>query len=380
MNMNEPKTIRADLRRSLEVMSHRNGRLVGYASREMIDFSSNDYLGLSQHPAMKEACLTSVMEWGTGAGASRLMSGNLAPYKELEEALASFKGTEAALVFGSGYLANLGVLTGLCRRGDRIFMDRLCHASLVDGAVLSRCRLRRFGHNDLDALERLLKEDRPPSGNKTVVVVESLYSMDGDPCPLVGLLELKSRYRFMLIVDEAHAIGLFGQGGVGLIPRSMAPLVDVHVGTFGKALGGYGAFAALGGDLRQLLVNRARSFIFSTALPPGVLASNLQGLRLCGAMGRERGRVLSRASWLRNRLREITAARCPGRSQIVPLVVGGNLEAVRIARGLARRGIFARAIRPPTVPEGTARLRFSITALHGREDLELLLEALGDLL
>jgi len=345
--------------------------------KTLVDFSSNDYLGLADHPALIEGAKKAMEKWGTGARASRLMSGDLEIHHRLESAIAALEGKEAGLLFGSGYLANTGIIPALCGRNDVIYSDRLNHASIVDGILLSRARFYRFRHNDLNYLEDLLKNHRSRY-RKALIVVESVYSMDGDQVPVSELLELRGRYGAMLMIDEAHAIGVFGTKGEGIISQTGADAVDVILGTFGKALGGYGAFVAVSNRMKQFLLNRARTFIFSTALPPAVIGANLAAVKLLEEEPERRSRVCELASELRQALKEDLGLNTPSESQIVPVMVGDSQSALSLAESLRDAGFFVKAIRPPTVPEGTARIRLSVTANHSSKDVRQLLEAMSN--
>jgi 8-amino-7-oxononanoate synthase len=304
------------------------------------------------------------------------MSGDLAIHHLLEQELCVLKGGEACLLFGSGYLANTGVIPALCTPGDVVFFDRLSHASMVDGVLLSGARFHRFRHNDLGHLEGLLKKHRGRY-RRALIAVESLYSMEGDMAPVAELMELKTRFSAMLMVDEAHATGVFGSAGEGLVSRSMTREVEVVSGTFGKALGGYGAFAVVSGEMKSFLLNRARTFIFSTALPPPVVGANRAAVRLLEEEPWRRCRVQQVASRLRTGLKERLGLETPSRSQIVPVILGDNSRALGLSDRLLRAGFFVRAIRPPTVPRGRARIRLSVTAEHTDEDVSRLLEAIS---
>jgi len=345
------------------------------AGRRLIDFSSNDYLGLSLDRRLIEAGITGLKTWGCGARASMLMSGCLRPICELEQAIAAFKGTEAALVFGSGYLANVSIISTLCRPGDAVFMDRLCHASIIDGVILSKARLFRFGHNDIGQLEILLSKNRHRF-RQTLIVIESLYSMDGDIAPIETFLELKDRFNAMLMVDEAHAVGVFGREGEGLADRGWQKKPDILIGTFGKALGGYGAFAAVSADMREYLVNRCRGIIFSTALPPSVVSANIEAVGIVKGLHDKRRAVLNISHELRTFIQNSLGIETTGQSQIVPLIVKDVDLSLRLEKFLSENGIFARSIRPPTVPEGTARIRFSMTACHTAGHIDRLKDVL----
>lgn len=369
------------LRSLRPVIRRGKGRLTlaGDDGRELIDFSSNDYLALAEHPALIAAAQQALGQFGTGSGASRLMSGDLAVHHELEETVARLKGKEAALTFGSGYMANTGIIPALVTRHDLIFSDRLNHASIHDGCRLSGARLVRFRHNDLNHLEDLLKEKR---GTGTpLIVVESIYSMDGDRCPLRELVELKERFGCLLMVDEAHATGVFGTNGGGVIEEDgVSGGVDLAMGTFGKALGSYGAYVAGNREMIEYLLNRARSFIFSTALPPSVAAASLAAVQLVRQEPNLRRELHGKIDYFKGLLRTGGYSADLGPSQIIPIQVGESRAALNKADLLRKQGVFAMAVRPPTVPDGTARLRFSITRHHSTADLAQAAKALLEIM
>lgn len=352
--------------RTLQPVARRGQGRVGLAAadgslRLLADFASNDYLAFSEHPEIIAAGRQCLERLGAGAGAARLMSGDLELHHQLEAAIARLKGKEAALLFGSGYLANVGIIPALVGRQDVIFSDRLNHASIYDGCRLSGARLVRFRHNDLNDLEERLKKERGRF-RRALLVVESIYSMDGDRCPLREMVALKKRFDCLLLVDEAHATGVFGPGGAGVIEEDgVTAEVDLSMGTLGKALGCYGAFVAASEEMVLYLINHARSFIFSTALPPGVVGAALKAIELVGQGPQLRLDVLSRAAHFRTLLQRGGVGQVLGCSQIIPLVVGSTEQAWQVAQALRDQGIFAPAVRPPTVPAGAARIRFSIT-------------------
>ena len=367
---------RRELLRRLSPSEGRSPAIAVRGGRSFVDFSSNDYLGLSSHPALVRAAKEALDRYGVGAGASRLMSGDLAIHHELEAEVAKFKGAEAALVFNSGYQANTGIVPALFGRHDAVFADQLCHASQLDGALLSRARLLRFRHNDPGHLSRLLSRHRGAFG-RALVMTESVFSMDGDRAPLADLLSASRRHRCLLMVDEAHATGVFGPQGRGCVEAErLSGQVDLVMGTFSKALGGFGAYLAASRTVVACLVNSARSFIYTTALPAAVIAADLAALRLCLA-GETRGvELLRRAAAFREALRA-RGWTVGGESQIVPVTVGESARAVALSKALVERGFLALPVRPPTVPEGKARLRFSLTAAHTDRHLSDVAEALG---
>jgi len=334
----------------------------------LLDFASNDYLNLSGDARLKAGALRAVEEYGCGATASRLMSGHLELHEHVERRLAQLVDRPAALVFGSGFLTNLGVLGALARRGDVVLQDRLNHASLIDGARLHGAVLQRYRHGDPEHLDALLR--RGDSSARRIVVTESVFSMDGDRAPLGELSAVARRHGCLFVVDEAHAIGVFGGG------LACGVDADVIVGTLGKALGGYGGFAAGSAEMTQLLVNRARSFIYSTALPPACLGSADAALDVLEESPKMGAELLRRAETLRELLAARGLTTGVSTTQIVPLIVGGNEAALALAESARAAGVLTIAVRPPTVPPGTARLRLSVTLAHTEADLARAAEAL----
>lgn len=331
------------------------GRIAG---REVVSFASNDYLGLSSHPFVLRAAGAALKRWGAGAGSARLISGTRPVHQQLEAALANWKRTEAALLFASGYMANLGVITAFAGPGIRVLSDALNHASLIDACRLSRAEVQVYPHRDLDTLERLLR-----APGRTMVVSETVFSMDGDVAPVGDLVKLCHRHGALLVLDEAHAV---------LGPELTAVADDILlVGTLSKTLGSAGGFVAGPAALIQLLVNRARPFIFTTAGAPPAAAAALAALALLQDQA---------GASLRDRLRLLVSRVRPGHpSPIIPLVVGSEEAALAAAQRLLDQGMFVPAIRPPTVPEGTSRLRISLSAAHTDEQVAALLTAIPGL-
>ena len=345
--------------------------------RKVVLFSSNDYMGLRVHPAVTRAVVDCARHYGWGAGAARLMAGGLAPHADLEAAIARFLDKEAALLFGSGFAANTGTLTALLGKGDHVFADRLVHASVIDGARHSGARLARFAHNDPASLEDSLK--KAPAGGKRLVVTEGLFSMDGDCAPVKDIAKIAREYGAIMMVDDAHGFGVSGPEGRGTVHQAGAQdMVDIHVVTLGKALGGFGGLVTASAKVIEGLTNFSRPFIYSTALPPAAAAAGLAALEIVkGEEGEVRRRRLSQ-----NTARVVEILRREGYSgawvsQIIPVVTGESAAAVALAARLLERGVFAPAIRPPTVPQGAARLRLSVTSEHTEGDLEVLRMALG---
>jgi 8-amino-7-oxononanoate synthase len=348
--------------------------------REARNFSSNDYLGLAMHPQVREAAAKAARDFGAGSGASRLISGSLEGHHELEAAIAEFKRTERALVFSTGYATALGTITALVSAGDIVIIDKLSHASIVDGARLSGAKLRIFDHNDVGHLEEILKwadaQRTADSGSRVLIVTESLFSMDGDVAPLREVADLKDRYGAWLMVDEAHATGLFGENRRGLVEEvGLSGRVEVQMGTLGKALGSAGGYIAGAGVLIDYLVNKARSFIFSTAPPPSVSAASMAALQVVRSSDGE-----ALLNQLRRNIeqfcRESGVTPAAEYSPIVPMVIGAEDAAVQFAAALFDAGFFVPAIRYPTVGRGRARLRFSFSAGHTPEDITALTNVL----
>jgi 8-amino-7-oxononanoate synthase len=366
----------ANLHRSLRVIDRAEGVLLTIGGREIVSFSSNDYLGLASHPVLAEAMAEGARRWGTGATASRLICGTTAEHAALEEELASAKGTEASLVFSTGVAAATGTIPALVGRGDVVILDKLAHACLIDGTHASGAKMRVFPHNDLGKLESHLRWAREthPEG-KILIVTESVFSMDGDLAPLREIVELKERHGAWLLLDEAHAVGVRGNGiqGVagelGLIDR-----IEVQMGTLGKAFGVSGGYIAGSRVLIDFLINRARSFIFSTAPSPAVAAACRAALRVvCSEEGdRRRTTLRGHIALLSSLLRT-----APAESAIIPMILGSEERALAEAARLFEAGFFVPAIRYPTVPKNTARLRISLSAAHTSEQIRGLAYALG---
>ena len=376
------------LHRELRRVESPQGPRIQIAGRALINFSSNDYLGLANHPALKAAAVHAVEKFGAGAGASRLVCGSLAPFHELEEALAAFKATEAALTFATGYATALGTITALLGKDDIIITDKLIHASIVDAARLCGAKLRIFAHNDLNDLEAILKwadktrsAERGVRNNKSsvLIVTESVFSMDGDHAPLREMVALKEKHGAWLMVDEAHATGLYGANRRGLAEElGVSDRVEIQMGTLGKALGASGGYVCGSRALIDFLVNRARSFIFSTAPVPAAAAAATAGVQLVqSAEGSARAEQLwQRAAELKS---EIRNPKSETTSAIIPLIVGDESQAVATASSLRELGFFVPAIRYPTVARGTARLRITLTATHTKNDIAELTRALKTL-
>ncbi|MBZ0097131.1 MAG: 8-amino-7-oxononanoate synthase [Sulfuricella sp.] len=369
------------LRRHRRVLESPQGTRIVVDGREYLSFCSNDYLGLASHPSLIGAAQWAAARYGVGAGASHLVSGHSALHHELEAALAAFAGLPSALLFSTGYMANLGIVTALAGRDDEVFADKLNHASLNDAVLLSRAKFTRYPHLDLVVLEKRLAASR---AKRKLVVTDAVFSMDGDIAPVPELLALCERHDALLVLDDAHGFGVLGRIGRGVLEHFSLPLTPhpsriVYMATLGKAAGVFGAFVAGPAELTDYLVQRARSYIYTTATPPLLSAALSESLRLI------EGEV-----WRRERLRELIATLRQGlklrrwrlmdsTTPIQPVIIGSNQETLAVSAALRERGVWVPAIRPPTVPKGEARLRISLSAAHSLEDVAQLAGALNEL-
>jgi len=371
---------RLGLGRRLRLVSGPQGPTVLLDGQPVLLLCSNNYLGLADHPQVREAAADAAMRWGVGAGASRLISGTMTVHRRLEERLAEFSRRQSCLLFGSGYLANLGIIGALAGRGDTVFSDELNHASIVDGCRLSRAEVVVYRHRDV---EHLLWSMRRAGGRREghggrVIVTDSVFSMDGDLAPLQELVELAQAAGARLVVDEAHAIGTYGPHGRGALAQAgLEGEVDAIVGTLGKSLGSYGAYVAGDEEMTRWLLNTARSFIFSTAPPPPAVAGALAALALLRERPHRVERLTSNARALRRALRAEGFDVSEGEVHIVPLILGEEHDALRLCQAAIEQGVFAQAIRPPTVPAGTSRLRLAAMASHTASDMRMAAEALA---
>ena len=362
------------LYRRLRMISGPQGPRVVLDGKPVLLLCSNNYLGLADHPRVRQAAAGAAMRWGVGAGASRLVSGSMTVHRRLEEALADFKGTESALLFGSGYLANMGVIAALAPNGH-VFSDQFNHASIVDGCRLAGAQTTVYRHADTEHLEWGLRQ---AAGAPALIVTDSVFSMDGDVAPLEEICELADRYDARVMVDEAHATGAIGPGGRGVVAEAgLQDEVDVIVGTLGKALGSYGAYVCCDETTTSFLLNTARTLIFSTAPPPPAVAGALAALELVREQPRRVERLAANATAMRDELIAQGLGTGPSCTQIVPLVVGDARTALRMCDAALARGVFAQAIRPPTVPDGTSRLRLAVMASHSKQELQTAARALA---
>jgi 8-amino-7-oxononanoate synthase len=366
------------LRRRTRLVSGPQGAHVLLDGRPVLLLCSNNYLGLADHPSIREAAADAAMRWGVGAGASRLVSGTMTIHRRLEQGLADFQCCERALLFGSGYLANTGIVSALARPGDVIFSDALNHASIVDGCRLSRAEVFVYDHCDVEHLRWGIER---AEGRGTLIVTDGVFSMDGDIAPLAEIAELAARFGLRTVVDEAHATGTIGPGGRGAVAAAgLEDEIDVIVGTLGKALGTYGAFAACDAPMARYLTNAARTFIFSTALPPPVVAGALAALDLLSAEPRRVQRLAANAATLRDALAAEGLEPGDSATPIVSIVIGDAAKAVAVSETALERGVFAQAICPPAVPEHNSRLRLAVMATHRERELREAARTIGAVL
>ena len=366
---------RSGLYRSLREVEGPPGTTIVIDGRKLLQFSSNNYLGLANHPRLKAAAMAAVDRYGVGSGASRLVCGNLDLNRKLEEKLAQLKKKEAALLYSTGYMANLGVIAALAGEGDLILSDEYNHASIVDACRLSRAQTRVYPHKRMGELEKLLAG--AGSSNRRLIVTDGIFSMDGDIAPLPDLVDLAEKYECLLMVDDAHATGVLGPNGGGTGDHfGLAEKIDVAMGTFGKALGGFGAFVAGDRNVRELLINCSRPFMFTTGLPPSVLAAGIAALEVVEEEPEMRARLWDNANLLRNGIEEMGFTLAGGETQIIPLLAGDASLAMEMSSLLREEGVYIQGIRPPSVPPGSSRLRITVSAAHTRGELAFALEAL----
>ena len=339
-------------------------------------FCSNDYLGLANHPQLISALQNGAQQWGAGAGAAHLVSGHFAPHHQLEMQLAEFVGKPAALLFSTGYMANLGVVQALVGKADTVFADKLNHASLNDAMLLSRAQIKRYRHGDMAQLAEQLAQTK--TGRK-LIITDAVFSMDGDLAPLLELLALCEQYDAWLLVDDAHGFGVLGEQGRGSLAHfKLASPRIIYMATLGKAAGVSGAFVAAEQVVLDTLINQARSYVYTTATPPALSVALLQSLQLIKQGNDRRAHLQKLIAQLRNGLADLPWSLMPSDTAIQPLLIGENQAALKLSEGLRERGIWVAAIRPPTVPQGTARLRITLSASHTATDVQQLVEALHD--
>lgn len=346
--------------------------------KTFLHFSSNNYLALAGHPTLKSAAIKAIQDWGVGGGASRLVSGNSRLYFELETRIAKFKNTESALVFPSGYAANIGSIGALAQKHDLIFADRLCHASLIDGARLSKATLRVYRHKDTEQLAKLLRREKKKG--QTIIITDGVFSMDGDIAPLAEILRLAEEFDALIYLDDAHATGVLGPNGGGTCDHfGLSSPRIIQMGTLSKALGSLGGFIATDQVFIEYLINKARPFIYTTALPPALLATALAGFDLIENDPEIRNRLWQLTRHVRTQINQMGFNTCGSETPIIPILIGPTETALTFSQKLVEEGIYIPAIRPPTVPDGTSRLRISLMATHTDEQIQFLLNSLENI-
>ncbi len=348
------------------------GADVDFNGRRMINFSSNDYLGLSRHPLLQKRSAEFTKRYGAGSTASRLICGTYKCFDQVEQKLADLKGTQSALLLSSGFQANVSILPALTDRHSLILSDRLNHRSLVEGSLLSRCKVLRYHHNDLKHLRQLLEENQPKEYSRTLIVTESVFSVDGDRSDIDALVELAEEFHALLIVDEAHATGVLGKQGMGL---TCGKKVDLTIGTFGKALGSFGAYVTCSTEMRDYFINCCVGFIYTTALPPSVVGAIDAALDLIPVMEAERHDLQTKSDFVRSSLQKMGWSTGNSTTQIIPVIVGNEKETLELSSWLEEQGILAIGIRPPTVEKGQSRIRMVLSSSHTQNQLEKLIDA-----
>jgi len=353
---------------------------VNIDGRKLLNFSGNDYLGLANHPNVVCALKRGVDRFGVGSGSAHLIVGHSSAHHDLEDELAEFIGCQRVLLFSNGYMANIGVVSALLGKSSIVFEDRLNHASLIDGGLLSGAKFRRFPHTDLGLLEKHLQ--RQAEDKQKLIVTDGVFSMDGDLAPLNGLVRLKKRTGSWLMVDDAHGLGVIGQNGRGIVEQSNVDGndIDVLVGTLGKAFGTFGAFVAGTEELVEFLIQKARTYIYTTALPPSIAEASRESLRLVQNESWRREKLLDLVSQFRTGAESMGLQLLQSPTPIQPIVIGDSQATVELSNRLTAKGIFVIPVRPPTVPKGSARLRITFSAMHESADIERLLNVLHDCL
>ena len=363
------------LRRQLRIMESPANTTITIDGRQLISMASNNYLGLANHPAVRQAAIEAIEQWGVGAGAARLISGNMAPHVQLEEDLAQFKQVEATLTFGTGYSTNLGLIPSLIDRDGLILADRYCHASLIDACRLTKAKLRVFHHNDVEHLERLLK--KRGKACPTLVVTEGVFSMDGDLAPLPDLLTLCQHHDATLLIDDAHGTGVMGLKGRGTVEHfGLNPKDVIQIGTLSKAIGTSGGYVAGTTSLKEYLINTSKAFIYTTAQPPAIAAATSASIQIIQNEPDRRQRLWDNRNYLYSELKNMGFQLTNTQSPILPLIVKSSETAMKMSQALNEAGIFVPAIRPPTVPKNSSRLRLAICSEHSNEQRLKVLDTL----
>jgi len=381
---NNPKLIQAFLKEKQQLHLYRKASIcqspqqpqMQINGKNMLTFCSNDYLGLANHPDILKAFKQAADKFGVGSGAAHLINGHSIEHQKLEEELAEFTGRERALLFSTGYMANLGVVNALMERGDMIFADRLNHASLIDAGLLSHAKMKRYAHNDMDALQNLVTKN---TAKNTMILTDGVFSMDGDIAPVKQLTNIARQQNAWLMVDDAHGFGTLGKTGAGLLEQENLNQEDVPIlmATLGKAIGTAGAFIAGSNDLIEYLIQTARTYTYTTAMPPAIAAATRASLKIVQQEGERREKLNHHIQQFKKGANELGIELMPSDTAIQPIMIGSTEQAIKVSERLRKSGILVTAIRPPTVPEGTARLRVTFSAEHTDEDVVILLDALS---
>lgn len=370
---------KSGLYRELKVVENAQDTHVEIEGRTLLSFCSNNYLGLANHPFVVKAVKNAVEKYGWGAGASRLVSGNMTLHETLEKEISMFKKKEAAIVFPTGYMANLGAISTLVSSGDIVICDKLNHASIIDGCRLSGADFRVYAHCNMEKLENILKKSA--KYKRKLIVTDSVFSMDGDLAPLPDIVRIAAKHNAMVMVDEAHGTGIFGKRGMGVVEHfNLNNDVDIVMGTLSKAIGSLGGYVTGNMDLISYLRNKARSFMYTTALPPAICAASIAGIKLIQEDSSIRDSLWQNVHYVKNKLRSLNINTISSESQIIPILIGDAQKAVAISKSLYERGILIPAIRPPTVPANSSRLRMTIMSSHTHRNLEKLFKVLSDVL
>ena len=371
------KIKKTGLYRELKVIGNAQESHIEIEGKTFLSFCSNNYLGLANNPSVVEAVKDAVEEYGWGAGASRLVSGNMTLHETLENVISRFKGKEAALVFPTGYMANLGAISSLVSKGDLVICDKLNHASIIDGCRLSGADFRVYAHCNMEKLENILRKSS--RYNRKLIVTDSVFSMDGDLAPLPDIVRIADKYKAMVMVDEAHGTGVFGRNGRGVVEHfNLNNEIDIVMGTLSKAIGSLGGYVTGDNDLINYLRNKARSFMYTTALPPAVCAASIAAINLIKRDPSIRESLWHNVRFINDNLKSLDFNVISSESPIIPILIGDAQKAVDMSKSLYERGILIPAIRPPTVPVNSSRLRMTVMSTHTKEDLEILLEVLSE--
>lgn len=372
------KLNKLNLNRRMRLVESAQGPQIILEGRKVILFCSNNYLGLANSTQLKRAAIEGIKKYGISSSASRLISGNMFLHEELEFRIAKFKKTESALLFNSGYQANIGVIPSLVKEGDLILSDELNHASIIDGCRLSKAKVIVYPHRDVNFVEKILKKSKH---HRKLIITDGIFSMDGDIAPLPDLISLKNKYDFFLMVDEAHATGVIGENGRGVVDYfNLTDYVDIIMGTFSKALGSFGAYIATNKIIKDYLINKARSFIFTTSLPPSICASAIKAIDIIEQRPQLIKKLHQNVEFIKSGLKELFPDIPQNKVPIIPLIIGEERITMKVCEDLLKEGIFIQGLRPPSVPSGTSRLRLTVMATHTQSHINKLISTLKDVI